>query len=168
MFKNYLAIMLILFLTGCDLAEKGINMLKPSNDVIIPIELGKNLSYEVELVNRFTSSNYRIYLRTIFLEEPNTPDFELVKKLDYPYNITIKGYLLHDNKRVKLVFNEHLTNMKSPFNIYGGKPEYSAYISHLRLKPGKYQFIIQDNSVNIDFYSKIETFIKIGMDTTIQ
>lgn len=173
MLRKLLCVFLLSFLVGCEyiyvglgLIEPALNTLEAKNDVDVPIELGRNLSYETKF-RAGRTTNYSIYLRTLFLK-PNVSHFDLVEVVEkYPYDFTIKGYFIHPNGEKELVVNEHFTEKRETFSIYGVTPQYSKEILSFKLKKGNYLFVIQDNSKKMDFYSDIQASIKIAIDARI-
>lgn len=173
MLRRLLCVFLLSFLVGCEyisvavaLIEPTLNSFESKNDVDVPIELGRNLSYETKF-RAGRTTDYVIYLKTIFLksDEPNFELVETVKK--YPYDFTIKGYFIHPNGEKELVVNEHFTEKRKTFSIYGVKPQYLKQIFRVKLKKGNYLFVIQDNSQKMDFYSDIQASVAISIDARI-
>ena len=170
-FRKILLIISCLLIASCSFVETIFYMAISPEPVVVDFPLGKKTKRSIELKQKI-GKPYAISLVTNFIHyDPNDPTqgVELIDKLNYPYNISVKIFKVEEDGK-KLIIDKLLTerSRKLGGGVFGAGGKYSMHIYDFYLPEGEYLFEISDNSEYIPLYDEINNSIRIVVNARIQ
>ena len=161
--KGIIFAVLSALLAGCgfvvDLATSD-----DPNYVDFPLGQGKTITLDVESSVR--EKFYDIGLRTEYPKVGTGKiNYYYDKASKYPFEISVKGYKLDKNNQEVLFFDKKLIGPMEPAGgSWTERKEDIAFVTGIggvRLPPGKYKFVIADQSAPNPVYQEMKTSIDI-------